>query len=188
MNKGYCIACRYKDTDTCIKCKENNAYNDNFEPIPEAKEYFGKYFITYDRPNEWGYKSTANYKLTTHTIQIKYNHYCAYCSNEAFPLQIPDVRDLPIVGYRCFCNGAIKELEYRERKKELLAKHEKELRDLNNEYADSLTIDAKNLFEIHQAAERKYFESHLPDYKYFSTINGVEMHNCDNETNILFDR
>ena len=56
---------------------------------------------------------------------------CAYCGNEALPLQpyIP-YDDYGIKGYTCVCKGAMDEVEWEKTKAEMEERHKKESREM----------------------------------------------------------
>lgn len=120
-----------------------------------------------------------NTKKPTHTIEIGYYAYCAYCGNRAYNLQHPITLD--VIGHYCTCEGAQNELKYEEELKALQEKHEQEQEELRQKYRDKLQFCDEKLFEVKQRLERESFEhsSKYSHYCHFSTLNGKKYRTID---------
>ena len=109
---------------------------------------FSKYF-SYIGNDEYMWNSTSREAPpVTKTVVIHNRNYCPYCAAQMFPIQTPET--FQVIGYTCFCDGALSEVEYESAKEALLKKHEEELAELRNEYRPRLTTDLHTLFNIKQ--------------------------------------
>lgn len=155
-DKSYCNCCVNRDTGKCQDCYKEDSRgwkkHTEFRPMKDFSKYF-----SYIGNDEYMWNSTSReVPPVTKSVVIHNKNYCPYCAAQMFPIQIPET--FQVVGYTCFCDGALSEVEYESAKEALLQKHEKELAELKNEYRPRLTTDLHTLFNIKQEQDRKSFE------------------------------
>lgn len=155
-DKSYCNCCVNKGTDKCSNCYREDSrgwrHHIEFRPTKEVSKYF-----SYLGNDEYMWNSISREAPpVTKSVNIHNRNYCPYCANQMFPIQDPDT--LEVIGYTCFCDGAIAESQYEADKEAMLNKHEQELEELKNRYRPRLTTDVHTLFNIKQEQDRKSFE------------------------------
>ena len=166
---NYCI--NKTECDNCDK-----KWKDKFIPSEEVKHYFHKTNLGYMFDN-------FNTSLkSTHAIFIdSYNNpYCPYCGERMYHIQDKDTPNYDTIGYCCICEGTRAELEYEERRKDLLEKHEEELDSLKKEYSNKLTFCSDRLLEIKHEEDKRRFSSR--DFNHFCTLNGKPYTDIDQMT------
>ena len=109
-DKGYCNCCVNRDTDKCSNCYTEDSRgwrrHIEFRPVKEVSKYF-----SYVGNDEYMWNSTSwEVPPVTKSVDIHNKNYCPYCANLMFPIQNPNT--LQVIGYTCFCDGAIAESEY----------------------------------------------------------------------------
>ena len=165
----YCNCCKHNNPnevsccETC--CTQENKWVKwkNFEPIPEARKFFSYGWTGLDT-HEYFWDSRHEDLVPTKAIRISSQIYCPYCAQRMFPIQN---QELTVVGYRCLCEAAFAELEYKQAQKELLAKQQDEQAELRSKFAPKLVSNLPQLFELKQRKEKESFDFHHWDRTFF---------------------
>lgn len=162
---NYCI-----NKEQCKECDKK--WKDKFIPSDEVKQYFCKGYVGVMGINGsvYTFDTTNPLLVPTHSILIDGDYYCPYCGERMYSIQ--DEKTLATIDYCCLCQGARDEIEYENKRKELIQRHEQELSTLETEYQDKLLFCSNKLLEIKQRQERKYFEFFAHKHSHFSTLNG----------------
>lgn len=187
LKSRFCNICSRRGSEFCESCQQNDEAL-NFYPEAYYKDmfYYGSAWSNKD-VNIFHWNTTNDVADETRTINIGSHAYCPYCAKEALPLQrdIKRYDDYRVTGYCCLCEGALAESAYKNTELVLLAKHEKELSDLKQQWLPKLKYDVDTLFRLQQTYREKRFNSNK-EYcgkSYFTTINGDVPVTVDN----LFD-
>ena len=119
-DKAYCNCCVNRDTDKCSNCYTEDSRgwrrHIEFRPLKQVSKHF-----SYVGNDEYMWNSTSReVPLVTKSVVIHNKHYCPYCAAQMFPIQTPET--FQVIGYTCFCEGAISEVEYESAKEALLEK------------------------------------------------------------------
>lgn len=171
MSKGleYCNCCKNKDVQDgalCKQCLQDDGKwtrRVNFEPLREVREFF-HYGWCNMNDHDYYWNSTHENLVPTKAVQIGNNHYCPYCACTMFPIQN---KNFDVTGYRCFCDGANAELEWKAEDKALREKHEQELIQIRQKYIGRVKSNLPALFEIKQRKEKESFDFHHWDRTLF---------------------
>jgi len=158
--------------DHCINKTEcencDKGWHDKFIPSEEVKKYFRRGYTSVKGINGYVYDfdTTNELLVPTHHIIIGNKYYCPYCGNVMQYIQ--DKHSLDTIGRCCICEGARAEIEYENRKAELLQKHEDELYELKKEYNGRLAFCVDKLIEIKHEQDKRYKR----ECGHLSTLNG----------------
>ncbi|MFJ3388843.1 hypothetical protein [Lysinibacillus sp. NPDC086135] len=127
--------------------------------MSEKTKFYSRCYIGkgIDGADEYGYTYSWNSShpelVETKTVKISRYTYCAYCGENANPIQaglVGDGRDYSVTGYTCSCNckGSQNEVEYFKELEELKQKFYKEEESLVNKYSELLQVDVEKLICI----------------------------------------
>lgn len=164
--------CRICDNNG-VKCKECDSYKNKFEPKNEYYKFFSR--------SSNGTEETYHFNTTDEDLRITTSvsgGICPYCGESMFYVQ--DRETLRTLGRTCLCDGAMAELEYLDKMRELKKKHQDDLIKLQNEYSDRLQYNKEKLFDIMINRLKKDFEWHKDSKVGFTTtINGEKLNTIE---------
>ena len=156
----------------CKECKEG--WKDKFIPNDEVKQFFEFCYAGTIGINGyvWSWNSTNSDLKPTHRLDIYGKNICPYCGEEMYPIQN---KNLDIIGHCCLCKGARAELEYEDKKRDMQHRHQVELRELQNEYKESLQFCSEKLLQFKQQEEQRIVNFLDKVYNHFNTDEEFEI-------------
>lgn len=155
----------------CKVCVKNNNRDENcevcdcfkknyFRPIESVEKYFPYSNVGYS------WNSSSELLTPTTTIKVAGERVCPYCAEKPLPIQsrIRKYEDYSNTGYMCVCEGALKEIEFKEKLAELQKKHYEELEELKKSYRNDLVYNSDKLLNLEYALKKKEIDGNRDSY------------------------